>query len=162
MRPHGSGHRRKVLLGASATALLTATFASGLAGGCVSGAVAIEECREIESARCEASVPCGVVDDVDECRRFYRDQCLHGINGAKAPTTQEQDACVSTIAQAGDCAEQDPDGLLGNCQAEGAGGLGGQAPAADSPTVCEFLAAPWDSDVCDFLNEPPPEGGASG
>jgi hypothetical protein len=155
-------HRPKVLLGASAAGLLTATFASGLAGGCVSGAVAIAECREIESARCEASVPCGVIEDVDECQRFYRDQCLHGILGPKAPTAQEQDACVAAITGAGQCAEEDPDGPLDRCAPEGAGGLGGQGSLTEDSTVCEFLAAPWEADVCNFLNEPPAEGGASG
>lgn len=155
-------HLPKVLLGASAATLLTATFSGGIAGGCVSAAVAITECREIEYARCEASVPCGVIDDVEACKRFYRDQCLHGIAGPEVPTTQEQDACVAAITDAGTCAEADPEWSVEGCAPEGAGGLGGEASVDGSETVCEFLAAPWDFPVCDFLNEPPSEGGSSG
>ena len=131
---------------------------------CTTGAVAIAQCREIEFARCEASVACDVIDDVDECKRFYRDQCLHGIAGDTVPTTAEQDACVSAIEDAGACAEDDPDGLVSACGPgrAGGGGAGGQGPEGPERSVCEFLAAPWDYQVCDFLNEPPPEGGTSG
>ena len=53
--------------------------------GCSTEAVAIKECREIEELRCEASVSCGIVaeDEVEGCKRFYKEQCLHGIAGDK-------------------------------------------------------------------------------
>ena len=137
---------------ASAGALLT--------GACTTGAIGISQCREIEYARCEASVPCGVVDDVEACQRFYRDQCLHGIAGPTLPSTDQQSDCVEAIEQAGACAEDDPEGSFENCSAEG--GMGGQDGGDDDgPTVCDFLAAPWQSPVCDYLNEAA-EGGSSG
>src|SRR5688572_30918766 len=99
MRPHGNVRPRQALLGASLL-LLAGTLASGLAGGCTSGAVAIAQCREIEYARCEAAVPCGVVTDVDECKRFYRDQCLHGIAGPAAPTTSDESGFILVMTSA--------------------------------------------------------------
>jgi len=166
MRPHGTAHRPafplpRVLLRASALLLLAVPCASGLSSGCTTDAIGIAECREIEYARCEASVPCGAIEDVEACKRFYRDQCLHGIAGPTVPTTADQGACVTAITEAGQCAADDPDGSVESC-APGAGGLGGQAPGDGSPTVCEFIAEPWDYEVCDYLNEPPPQGGASG
>jgi hypothetical protein len=161
MIAHATRRLSKALPGATAATLIGLCLALA-PGACTTGAVAIAQCREIESARCEASVPCGVIDDVEECKRFYRDQCLHGIAGDTAPTTAEQDACVSSIEAAGACAEDDPDGLVSDCAPEGAAGAGGHGPEGPERSVCEFLAAPWDYQVCDFLNEPPPEGGASG
>lgn len=144
---------------AAAVALLGATASTSLTGACTTGAVGIAQCREIESARCEASVPCGVIEDVEECKRFYRDQCLHGIAGPAIPTNEDQSACVEAITRAGECAQGDPDGSMKACTA--GGGMGGQASTEDEPTVCQFIAEPWEFEVCDFLNEKA-EGGSSG
>jgi len=161
MSPQGTVCVSQRLLRASAAAVLAASLAMSLVGACTTGAVAITQCREIESARCEASLPCGVISDVDECKRFYRDQCLHGIAGPDVPTTEEQDDCVGTITRAGECALDDPERSLADClsDAEGMGGQGSEDE--DDPDVCEFVAAPWQWDECDFLNEAP-EGGSSG
>lgn len=134
--------------------LLGAGVASAV--GCSNRAVAIAECRELEAARCEAGAACGTIEDVEGCKRFYRDHCLHGIAGAEPPTSQEQHACVSAIEQAGACAEDDPEQRLASCGDAGLGGAGG-ASTPGSATVCDFVAAPWKWPVCDYLN-PPPEG----
>lgn len=149
---------RVTVSGPTATALALGSLA---AGACAPKGVAISECREIESARCEASVPCGVVEDVDACKRFYRDQCLHGIVGDKPPTAAEQRICVGAITAAGRCAEDDPDQTLSAC-ADAEGGIAGGNGSGDGPSVCEFIAAPWEQRACDFLNESHSEGGSSG
>jgi hypothetical protein len=148
---------------ASLLSLPALALAVGVAlGACNTGAVAVSECREIESARCEASRTCGTVEDVEACERFYRDQCLHGISGPEAPTAEAQSSCVEAIQKAGACAEQDPEQSLSACLAgEDAGAAG--APSADDETqasVCEFVGEPWEAPVCDFLNEG--AGGAEG
>lgn len=160
MRPHRIVRRPRRFLLTTAVLSFTVTTSAMLTGACTTGAIGIAQCREIEYARCEASVPCGVIDDVDACQRFYRDQCLHGIAGPNVPTTDQQSDCVEAIEQAGACAEDDAEGAFADCSEHG--GMGGQSAGdPDEPTVCEFLAAPWQSPVCDYLNEAA-EGGSSG
>jgi len=139
--------------------LVTVASSSLLAGACTTGAIGISQCREIEYARCEASVACGVVNDVDACKRFYRDQCLHGIAGPTLPSTDEQSDCVEAIEQAGACAEDEPESAFTDCSEHA--GMGGGNASDEDVSVCDFLAAPWRSEVCDFLNEAA-EGGSSG
>ncbi|MFO0659820.1 MAG: hypothetical protein U0165_08325 [Polyangiaceae bacterium] len=43
---------------------------------------------------------------VDACKRFYRDQCLHGLTTDQAPGTPAIDKCVSAIQTAGACARK--------------------------------------------------------
>ncbi len=74
--------------------------------GCGTDAKAVDECRDIEQARCEAGSACGVVDDVDACKRFYRDHCLHGMV-VESPGQASVDRCVATIEAAGTCAQGD-------------------------------------------------------
>jgi hypothetical protein len=87
--------------------LLSAAFALMLvsAAGCGTDAKGVDDCREIEQARCAAAQNCGV-SDVSACQRFYRDQCLHGL-AAASPGSVKVKACVATIRAAGLCAAQD-------------------------------------------------------
>jgi len=75
-------------------------------------------CRELEDARCERAVSCGIdleyplhtgdtaADAVTSCKLFYEDACLHGlvtsINLSAAPNTGDLAACYSAIVS-GDC-----------------------------------------------------------
>ncbi len=61
------------------------SFWCSSAAGCGTDAVGVDECRDIEEARCEAAQFCDIVDDVDACKRFYRDQCLHGLANGEQP-----------------------------------------------------------------------------
>ena len=117
--------------------------------GCTTSAVAIQECRDIEAARCEASVPCGVIeaDEVESCQRFYRDQCLHGISGSKEPTSDEQKTCLELINDAAEVAEK--------TMSFGMGGEGGVYELA-----CEVIAAPWKHPDCAFVVADDGAGGA--
>lgn len=117
---------------------------------CNTKAVAIQECREIEYARCEASVPCGVIeeDEVEECKRFYREQCLHGIAGPTAPTAEEQKSCLNTIDKAKKVATLNS-------------ALGGAPQEKELTVACGVISRPWLVSACDYL-APQSEGGASG
>lgn len=129
--------------------------------GCNTGAVGINECRDIEFARCEAAAACGTIEDVESCQRFYRDHCLHGIAGDEAPTESAQQACVAAIEDAGRCAEDDPEMSRAACEnatlGQGGAGTAGASQldtSADSRTVCQFVANPWKQPVCGYLNPP--------
>lgn len=124
------------------TCSLLAIFFAGT--GCNTKAVAIDQCREIEHVRCEASVGCGTIksSEVEECKRIYNDQCLHGIAGPESPTSKQQDDCVSLIRDAGEQAALSEKGK------------------ASYEKACDIVGAPWENSACEFLN--PSAGGASG
>jgi hypothetical protein len=129
---------------------------------CGTGVVGIEQCRAIEEARCEAAASCGKVDDVDACKRFYRDHCLHGLEGAK-PNGDEETDCIEAIRSAGECARSEgaeaspsscPDGAPTKLRADG-----DRKPFAD---VCDIVDRPWDSQACTFLTPAVDDEGAGG
>ena len=124
----------------SLTLGLMALVGSSL-GGCSTKAVGITECRDVEYARCEASVACGVIkaDEVEECKRFYRDHCLHGISGEEVPTADDHKACLELIEDAGKRAEESL-------------GMGG-APGEPDEEACKIVGAPWKSPECSYLTE---------
>lgn len=112
---------------------------------CTTDAVAVEQCRQIEHARCEAAVSCGSVKstEIDECKRFYDDQCLHGIAGEEAPTANQQKSCLELIDDARQTAETSS---------------GDQFERA-----CTVIGEPWESEECSFLLRASESmGGASG
>lgn len=136
--------------GARATliALLLGTMSMVASQGCTSKAVGIGACRDVENARCEASVPCGRVelDGVEECQRFYYDQCLHGIQGPEVPTNEELDQCVDMINQAGE------DALKALVEEELAETDEEKAAAQEERLkACLVVALPWRTETCAFL-----------
>lgn len=144
--------RVRILLGTLGAAVGCAT----LAGGCATGAVAVTECREIEHLRCEISVACGTVEDVEACRRFYTDQCLHGIEGDTAPTAQAHKRCVDTIRAAGRCAEDEETTAPAACEGVNARLVDGAEPMDN---VCDLIGRPWELSVCAYLTERKDDGG---
>ncbi len=119
------------------------------ASGCGTDAVGVDECRDIEKARCEAGAFCGLVEDVDACKRFYRDQCLHGLATGERPGKPVVDDCVKAIERAGSCAQK---GIkdLADCP--------GDPPAVTEATlltkVCDVVKKPEQILECDFLGKP--------
>ena len=115
---------------------------------CDSGAVGVNACRDIEDARCEAGLPCGIIADVAACKRFYRDHCLHGLASLTVPSADQVGACTNTIA------------LAGECSAEGHTELTDCPDPPSSSTeltlVCDVVQEPQATAECDFLNDPPP------
>jgi hypothetical protein len=132
-----------------AAGTLTALLAFALvhASGCGTDAVGIEECRDIEDARCEAGRYCeDLIDDVEACKRFYRDQCLHGLASGERPGSVRLKACVNVITSAGDCAKN---------------GVKSVADCAKIPAhhtaladVCDVIKQPEAVKECDFLGAP--------
>lgn len=148
------------------SALLCLPLAVGsLAGGCATEAVAIEDCRQIEFARCEASVPCGVIlqDEVEECQRIYREQCLHGIAGPEEPTADQQRLCLNLIVEAGERASELAAELSNAADAEASGEGSEKSPKQiEYEVACRIVSEPWEREECDYLNEDAGAGGATG
>jgi hypothetical protein len=119
--------------------------------GCGTDAKAVDECRDIEQARCDAAHSCGVVDDVDACKRFYRDHCLHGMV-VESPGQSRVDQCVSTIKAAGVCAQSSADIALADCPNSVS------AAATGVTTACDVVLYPERTAECAFLapDEPVP------
>ncbi len=143
-------------------ALLSAfgSFSLVTASGCGTAAVGIDDCRDIEKARCRASKACGTVDDVPACERYVRDHCLHGLAG-KPPGATAVAACTSVIEAAGRCAEDDPEIALADCEP------GVTASGRGLRTACDVVARPERTRECAFLAELPDDdddgsGGAGG
>ena len=127
------------------------------AAGCETDAQGIDDCREIEQTRCVAAKNCGLLSDVDDCQRYYRDQCLHGLP-VSPPGSVKLKECVETIRAAGVCATQSggTDTRLSDCeQPVTSGVLDGLFSA------CDLVQAPEKAVECSFLT-PGAEAGVGG
>lgn len=132
------------------------TFSIVTASGCGTNAVGVDECRDIERARCRAGDPCGIIDDVAACERYYRDHCLHGL-ATKPPSGAVVDACVQVIETAGRCASADPGARLDECDETVT-----LDPRRSLVTACDVVAHPELTTECAFLTDVPPEEGSGG
>lgn len=130
-------------------ALSPALFSSG----CGSGAVGIEACRKIEDARCDAAVACGFTkEQVSDCKLFYQDQCLHGIeNSAHRPSETEVNNCIAAVNATGACATAQVKTMSACADAPVSDDAQGSAPCdvllstAQKLTACAFAEAPADA-----------------
>jgi hypothetical protein len=147
-----------IVIGSSIAA---AAWLGGALSGCGPEPVGVDDCRAIESARCEAAVSCGLVNDADECTRFYRDHCLHGLAAPETPGGAAVTDCVEAIQRAGQCAEDDAEQSIADC-------LDGDQQitplkGADLDNVCDVVRTPEQTRQCAFLSETADgEGGAAG
>ena len=140
---------------------LTASLVCGAYGllaaapGCGSDAVGVGECREIERARCEVGSACGLVSDLDACRRFYRDHCLHGLSLEESPSKQRLDRCTNLILALAACVKNlGADASYAEC--------GLQVPAT-LEKACGVVESPEQTEACAFLvPDQPPVPDASG
>jgi hypothetical protein len=149
--------RHLVIAAVSALAAFLLTSATG----CGTDAKGIEDCRDIELERCEAAIHCGILTDVDECKRFYRDHCLHGL-AVEPPPRNLVDECVAMIERAGACVQAN-----GNVELDECPGISRETILAD--TACDLVRFPERADECSFLlptpldpGPPPAEAGAGG
>lgn len=120
---------------------LLGALAMVVAAGCGTDAVGVDDCRSIEQTRCDYAATCGITSDVDACKRFYRDQCLHGLAGGQ-PSRLDLNVCLKTIRTAGACAKQGKDTPLDTCD----------ATTKDGPVkACDVILAPEQTVECSFL-----------
>jgi hypothetical protein len=131
---------------------------------CGTGAVGVDACRTIEEARCQLAPMCSpTMFDVGRCTRFYRDECLVGIqdttitdNNALATDAQNCVAALNAIAAcgAGDagCAALDlvPDASCAD---------GGYDPTSPCNVI---LYCPEVLGECSFVVQPADAGTATG
>lgn len=135
----------------SATLLSAAlSFSLVTASGCGTAAIGIDDCRDIEQARCQASAKCGMISDVKSCQRYYRDHCLHGLP-VKPPAGDSVSSCVEVIKAAGRCADGDPSVELSACDPFVADAKQGFTRA------CDVVANPERTPQCAFLSDLPEE-----
>jgi hypothetical protein len=133
--------------------VMALTLAGLVAGqGCGTEPIAVDGCRKIEEARCELAPRCPnlKVPDVDACKRFYRDQCLHGLSTASDPGAPAIDRCVEALKVAAQCTAADN---------------GCVQPASSSTPVtsgCQILERPELALDCAFLSAPASTGAAGG
>jgi hypothetical protein len=131
--------------------LAAVSVSLALAAGCGPDAVGVDDCRKIENARCEAASHCGdrfSITDVDECKRFYRNQCLHGLQTGKSPGAGQVAACVRIIQTAGACAAQNsPTATLAACGDPLAGETN-----PELRDVCKVVETPELTAECAFLS----------
>ena len=124
---------------------------------CDTDAKGINDCREIEYARCTAARGCDYGVDSDEreadCRRFSRDHCLHGLSTGVEPKRGQVEGCLNVIQSAGDCAREDADQPALEC--EGIGVL--TDPEREDVSVCEVVEDPTLAFRCAWLLQDPPE-----
>ena len=114
-----------------------------LAASCGTDAVGISECREVERARCAAAVSCGY-PDVEECQRFYRDHCLHGV-ALDSVDTVDVENCVTQIESAGTCAAAQPGSSPAACEVP-------IATQGEVANVCDVVLQPELATACAFLS----------
>lgn len=114
-------------------------------GGCSTEPVNVEGCRSIEDTRCEVAGFCPNYPnfDVEGCKRFYHDQCLHGLSSTDDPGEPNIERCVAAIRKAGECARK---------QVSEPCNVGLETVA--SP--CDMIEHPENYVACSFLVPPAP------
>lgn len=115
----------------------------------------IEECRQIERARCQSAVPCGLIEDVAACERYVQDQCLHGMPDDLGPSKTDVSACVDAIEDVGSCAKS-----LGR-KADPSECRQASVKSAAASRVCQLVERPEQLEDCRFLGTSEAEMDAS-
>jgi hypothetical protein len=141
---------------AVAIRVVSAVLAAACAlSACDTDAQGVEDCRDVERARCEAARHCDVgidsPEDVEACKRFARDNCLHGFEVEDTASSSEVRSCVESIQAAGACAE------AGGRQALARPCKGLLENIAWGRTACEVVDRPELAPACQFLVAEPPE-----
>jgi len=141
----------------SATLLAAAIGFNLVSGaGCGTTAIGVDDCRDIEEARCRAAKSCGLTDDVAACARFYHGHCLHGLPD-KLEAGASPAACVEVIDAAGRCAaEADPNVALADCSVRVPKSKPGFTKA------CDVVVHPERAPECEFLSDLPDDEGSAG
>jgi hypothetical protein len=115
-----------------------------LLAGCTTEPINPDGCRAIENARCEAAPSCTASYpnlDVEDCKRFYHNQCLHGMAATGDPGQPRIDQCVVAIQMAGACAKE--------------GKTSCDLPVTLGAEPCSVIGSPELFQECDFLAAAP-------
>ncbi len=134
-------------LGLSLTAAGWLAATGGSVAGCGTDAVGVSECRELEQARCVAAASCDF-PNVEECQRYYRDHCLHGV-ALEAIRAVEVDGCVRAIESAGRCAAEQGGATAPSACAEPLQTVG------NVTSICAVVLQPEGASACAFLGPMP-------
>ncbi len=113
--------------------------------GCGTKASGIEECRQIELARCRSGELCGLIEDAQACERYVEDHCLHGFDPALGPSKAEVLECSEAIEDVGACAQRS--GTKTNpdvCRET-------SLRKANASRVCDLVERPERIPSCEFL-----------
>jgi hypothetical protein len=137
--------------------LLAAGFAAlpiGIAMmSCGTDAVAVDACRQIETARCNAAPACSPGFDVDGCTLFYRDACLVGIGNADAGdvVAAQIQGCITALQACTPDAAAEA-GCPGQALHAGATCGNGDGGVIADPTACDILMhCPEVLEACHFV-----------
>jgi hypothetical protein len=133
-------------------AALVPLFVVAYVAACDTDAVGVDDCRDIESARCVAARHCDFGIDSDkkeaECQRFARDNCLHGLSTGVVPKRGTVDTCLRAIRGAGECAADDGTRPTTECASIGL--------TQSQVSICDVVEDPTQAYACAFLLEDPP------
>jgi hypothetical protein len=125
-------------------------------GSCGTDAVAIQQCRDIENARCNAAPMCSPGFDSARCQRFYRDECLLGIENTDGGSAMSQ-PCVDAINLAAQCA---PGGDASPSDCVNLIPDAACPEVADAATACNvILHCPEVLAACSFVAPTPSDAG---
>jgi hypothetical protein len=143
-------------------ALGFAALPAGVAAlSCSTDAVGVDACRKIEEARCQLAPMCTANFDSARCTRFYRDECLVGIQNTtntdnNALSTSAQN-CVNALNAVAMCAG----GGDGGCLALDVLPNASCTAASMPPTPCNvILFCPEVLGECSFVEAPVDAGAA--
>ncbi len=82
-------------------ALPLALVLGALPAGCATERADADACRQINFALCDRGLTCRswTAPQVDDCKRYYREQCRGGLPGP-APSADQLPRCVAAIGTA--------------------------------------------------------------
>ncbi len=146
------------LLLAVASAAVPVALAASFGASCSTGSLGVDACRQIEEARCGLAPACTPGFDVDRCQRYYRDECLNGIQNATSPVDPGTlaPACIDALNSVAGCLDASTSSAA--CEALVPDASCYEVDAA--ATVCNvILACPEALAACAFVGTEVPDAG---
>lgn len=114
--------------------------------GCGTKTTGIEECRQIELARCLSAERCELIEDTGACERYVQDHCRHGFDPSIGPSKSEVNDCSAAIEEVGECA------VRSGTKTAPASCRGSRLDDANAKRVCDLVERPERISACSFLS----------